>query len=552
MKGFVIRKRKAYRIVIGVLIYCMGIYPVTGSISWSAPAPAEKTVQLTAQEKQDLVRQGVEQYKQGDHDRAQKNLELANKIWPENYAAPYYLGLIYLEQGKRSTAIAKWKQYVAMDPNSENALRIRKNLTLLLREEARDSARLAVAYEAALIRSPTDENTVAISAFKNLGSENIRPLGKGMAALLIHDISLVPDLQVVERVRLQALLEELKLGTSGLVDAGTAPKIGKLLKARHVTSGSLADLEKENLQIASAMVDADRMADIDTQEAKGKLKAFYDLEKDIACQIVEDLDKSCEDAPPAFFKIHTKSLAALLFFGAGLDYLDRQQYDQARDSFQKALDEDPSFELAQQALLETPVRGMQFMAEAGMGAGGGSPAAGGSGIGTTEEMIAMAAAHGVPAAAAGTAIAKSSSGGGVGILPVAGIIGGAAAAVGLAAAAGSSSSSDGGVAYPTGPSDTPGQCNEQQVAGGNEADQRYIEMGQKAGEFDFTYQTYSAEDRIVVYYEGQIKHDTGCVGEYGTVPVTYSGNSTQIYVEVFPNCAGDTSTAWNYTVHCPK
>jgi len=81
--------------------------------------------------------------------------------------------------------------------------------------------------------------------------------------------------------------------------------------ARHITSGSLADLEKENLQIASAMVDADQVADIDTQEAKGELKAFYDLEKDIACQIVEDLGKSCKDAPPAFFKIHTKSLAAL-------------------------------------------------------------------------------------------------------------------------------------------------------------------------------------------------------------------------------------------------
>lgn len=178
------------------------------------------------------MRQGVEQYEQGDHDQAQKNLELANKVWPENYAAPYYLGLIYLEQGKRTAAIAKWKQYVEMDPNSENALRIRKNLTLLLRKEARDSAKLAVANEAALIRSPTDKNTVAVSAFKNLGSENIRPLGKGMAALLIYDLSLVPGLQVVERVRLQVLLEELKLGTSGLVDAGTAPKVGQAYNLR--------------------------------------------------------------------------------------------------------------------------------------------------------------------------------------------------------------------------------------------------------------------------------------------------------------------------------
>ncbi|MGD9367010.1 MAG: tetratricopeptide repeat protein, partial [Desulfobacteraceae bacterium] len=373
MNGFLDRKQKRSKVVAGVLIYCMAVFPVWGSTCWSAPAPAQATVEMSAKEKQDLVRQGVEQYKQGNHDQARKNLEQARTVYPENYAAPYYLGLIYLEQGKRSAAIAQWREYVEMDPKSENALRIRKNLTSLLREEARESARLAVANEAALIRSPAEENTVAISTFNNLGSEDIRPLGKAMAALLIHDLSQVPDLQVVERVRLQALLKEMKLGTSGLVAAETAPRVGKLLKARHVTSGTLADLEKESLQIASALVDADQAAGIENQEAQGQLKKFYDLEKDIACQIIEDLDRSCDDAPPAFKKIHTKSLAALLLFGAGLNYLDEENDDEARASFQKAVEEDPSFELAQQALLDTPVPAMQY------GAGA---------TGTTAEMIA--------------------------------------------------------------------------------------------------------------------------------------------------------------------
>ena len=377
------------------------------------------------------MQQGVDQYKQGRHDQAQKNLELAETVFPENYAVPYYLGLIYLEQGKRTAAIAQWRQYVQMDPRSENAVRIRKNLTVLLREEARESARTAVANEASLIRMPAADNTVAITAFKNLGSENIKPLGKGMAALLIHDLSLVPDLQVVERVKVQALLQEMKLGTSGLVATETAPRVGKLLRAKHVTSGSLADLEKENLQIASAMVDADQVSNIGTQEAQGELKKFYDLEKQIACQIIEDLDRSCDDVPPAFHEIHTKSLAALIFFAVGLDYLDREKYDQARDAFQKSLEKDPSFELAEQSLLDTPVQGMQYKA--------GSE-------GTADGMIAMAASNGVSATAAGTAIAVGTAlspevSGGVGIVPVVGIVAGAAAVAGVAVAAGGSSSS---------------------------------------------------------------------------------------------------------------
>ena len=547
MNSFMNCNNKVFRIIVSLLIYCMVVFPVSGSTSWSAQAPTEGEVELSAREKQDLVQQGVDQYKQGKHDQAQKNLEKAKTVFPENYAVPYYLGLIYLEQGKRTAAIAQWQQYVKMNPKSDNALRIRKNLTLLLLEEARESARLAVANEASLIQLSTDDDTVAISTFKNLGSEDIKPLGKGMAAMLIYDLSLVPDLQVVERVKLQALVQEMKLGTSGLVTSETAPKVGKLLKAKHVTSGSLADLEKENLQIASAVMDTDQKANIGTQEAQGELKKFYELEKQIACQIIEDLGKECDKVPAAFHKNHTKSLPAVIFFSAGLDYLDQEKYDQAGETFQKALGEDPSFELAQQALLDTPVPGMQFTARS-------EDAAGDMGIGTTDEMITMAANHGVSASAAGTAISVGSTRspiviGGVEIGTTTAIIGGTAVVAGVAVAAsgGSSSSSirdDDGF--------TPsGTCDQQQVAGDDTADQRSIEMGQSSGTFNFYYETYGIEDQIIVSYEGNQLFDTGCVGASSTESLTYSGSSTKIRVEVIPNCTGTSGTAWNYIVNCP-
>ena len=388
-------------------------FPIFNSIGFSAAAPAEEMVKLSKKEKKKLVEQGVAQYKEGERAQAKKTLEQAKAVFPANYAAPYYLGLIYLEEGQRSAAIAEWQQYVLMDPKSENSLKIRKNLTLLLREEAKESAKQAVANEASLLRGPVDDNTVAISTFKNLGSENLGPLGKGMAALLIHDLSQVPDLQVVERVKLQALLQEMNLGTSGLVDRNTAPKLGKLLKARHVTTGNLADIEEENLQIASALVDAEQIASISSQEAQGAMKRFYDLEKEIACKIIEDLGRDCDKMPGAFGKIHTKSLVALTSFGVGLDYLDQEKYDEAREAFQKALDEDPKFDLAEQALIATPVAAMLIMSTSetisGLSASGfssaaaGSAVVGGVGIGTTLAVVA--------AIAGGTAVAASGGSG---------------------------------------------------------------------------------------------------------------------------------------------
>jgi len=416
MTRFLNRKKMMFRSIVGVLIYCMMLFPMLNSSSSSAMTPAEENVKLSKKEKEKLVEQGVAQYQKGERDQAKKTFEYAKEVYPSNYAVPYYLGLIYLEEGRRSDAIAEWQQYVLMDPKSEDSLKIRKYLTLLIREEAVEYAKHAVANEGALIQGPVVDNTLAVTSFKNLGSENLGSLGKGMAAMLIHDLSQVPDLHVVERVKLQALLQEMNLGTSGLVDQKTAPKVGKLLKSKHVTTGSLADLEKENLQIVSVVVDAERVDSIDTQEAQGMLKDFYDLEKIIACSIIEDLGRDCSKMPGAFGKVHTKSLAALTAFSVGLDYLDQEKYDEARDAFQKAIDEDPDFDLAKESLEYTPLSAMLFMNPSQM-------------VSTLSASAASSAAIGT--VAAGTAVA---GGGGVGIVGITtGVILGAAAIGGAAA-----------------------------------------------------------------------------------------------------------------------
>ena len=52
------------------------------------------------------------------------------------------------------------------------------------------------------------------------------------------------------------------------------------MKSKHVTTGSLTDLEKENLQIFSVVVDAEQIGSIDSLGVQGALKEFYHLEKD--------------------------------------------------------------------------------------------------------------------------------------------------------------------------------------------------------------------------------------------------------------------------------
>lgn len=422
------RKSDLYRTV-GIALICCTTGFGFSAAGFCAPAPVPEAQELSVREKEKLVQKAVAHYEKKEMAKARQGLEKAEAVFPENHAVPYYLGLIHLERGDRKTAIAQWQRYVRLDPQSENALNIRKHITLLLREQAREFARQAVAREAELAEGRADDKTIAVASFRNMGSEALGPLGKGMASMLIYDLSLVPDLQVVDRIRLQALLDEMQLGTSGLVDMNSAPRVGKLLKAKHVTSGTLADIEKERLVIASAVVDTDRRASVGAQEAKGLLKHFYDMEKRIACQIIQDLGKNCNAVPAGFHKIHTKSMPALVAYSRGLDHFDKENYDEAREHFQKAIDEDPRFELAIAALLATPPSSMAAM--------------------DRSQMISNASAGGPSSATAGTAVAgataatmaASSMGG---ISPTTAIVGGVAILGGGVALAGGGGGGGGG------------------------------------------------------------------------------------------------------------
>lgn len=98
------------------------------------------------------------------------------------------------------------------------------------------------------------------------------------------------------------------------------------------------------------------------------------------------------------------------------------------------------------------------------------------------------------------------------------------------------------------------QCSTTQNQGGDTPDTRTIELGKIAGSFDFKYDTYTVKDRMIVKYQGTTLFDSGCVGTNGltTKTLNYSGASSQISVQVIPNCAGTTGTGWEYQVSCPR
>ncbi len=62
-------------------------------------------------------------------------------------------------------------------------------------------------------------------------------VGKGIAELLINDMAQNPNVRVVERDRVQALLTEQNMTKAGTVDPQTAIKLGKIIGAQYMIYG---------------------------------------------------------------------------------------------------------------------------------------------------------------------------------------------------------------------------------------------------------------------------------------------------------------------------
>src|SRR5204862_6227031 len=111
---------------------------------------------------------------------------------------------------------------------------------------ARSTIAVALLFPCSAARAadkPAEKATVAVLYFDYQGkNEELALLKKGLAQMLISDLSGTDAYVVVERDRLEDVLAELKLGQSKAVDQQTAAKIGKLLGARFMILGGYFDV----------------------------------------------------------------------------------------------------------------------------------------------------------------------------------------------------------------------------------------------------------------------------------------------------------------------
>jgi TolB-like protein len=209
-------------------------------------------------------------------------------------------------------------------------------------------ARAAIERERTVNVASIPQGTIGIAPLLVQAADTtLAPLGYGLADLLTTDLARSRSLRVVERLQMDALMRELARAGTGRVDTATAPRVGRILGARQIVTGSIIQLPDTRVSINTRLADVSRGTVGGAEASTVRLDAILDAEKQLAYSLFERLGVTLSPAERALVDQRpTRNIAALLAYSRGVRSEALGDYGAAAREYRNASRLDPAFDRA--------------------------------------------------------------------------------------------------------------------------------------------------------------------------------------------------------------
>lgn len=211
--------------------------------------------------------------------------------------------------------------------------------------DADAAARAAIAAERTIDPTKIPDRSVGVPPMSITATDTtLSALGYGLAELLANDLARSSRLTVVERLRIDAVLRELRLASSGAVDSTSAARVGRLIGARRLIVGAVRQLPGGDVQITAQVADVVTRGVTTAVSARAPLARIFDAESQLAFQIFNALGISLTPGERAAIEAApTRNIAALLAYSRGVRDETYGRYGDAAQQYRAALQADPNF-----------------------------------------------------------------------------------------------------------------------------------------------------------------------------------------------------------------
>lgn len=178
---------------------------------------------------------------------------------------------------------------------------------------------------------PARAKTVAVLYFDNhTGRADYDAFGRGISAMLITDLSVVPEIKLVERERLQSVITEQQLQQLSLFDSATAVRTGKLLGAEYLLTGAFSAVDPQ-MRIDTRVIRVETGEVVRAAKVQGKADDFFALQQKLSRELVDALPVAVSpETMEAMRKQQERNriddARVIVDFAAGLVRLDNRDY----------------------------------------------------------------------------------------------------------------------------------------------------------------------------------------------------------------------------------
>ena len=196
---------------------------------------------------------------------------------------------------------------------------------------------------------------IAVLPFSNGGSygqgkEDFDALERGIAGMMISELSQNPAARVVERQDIQRLVDEQNLGAQGRVDPQTASKIGKLVGARYMVMGTFVDFYGD-FRVDVRLINTETGEVVKTESERMQRDHMFDIIRNIAARLMKDANLPALQRQASEQRMGRQiPTEALTYYSRALLYSDHGQKDKAVEMFNRAITIFPDYAEAKEGL----------------------------------------------------------------------------------------------------------------------------------------------------------------------------------------------------------
>ena len=185
-------------------------------------------------------------------------------------------------------------------------------------------------------------------------------IGKGVSRLVAMELRKADNVKLIEREKLNAVLEEQRFALSGMANEETLMEIGKLLTADYLVLGEIIDMAGPVL-ITVRMVDAGTGEVVWDGSLTEELEAYDYIGSYFASSILDELGSKVEESTVKKVAAKKKKDAeTVIKISEGIDAYDRQETEEAKKALSEARVLDPANEVASYYLSKLSVTGSKF------------------------------------------------------------------------------------------------------------------------------------------------------------------------------------------------